>query len=448
MGVPVYLALPLAHRRRRAGRPVQRPAGHRLQDPLLHRDARQLQSALRRVAVDHATPRPSTRSIRRRASRCPESELDFFTGLTASFGSHPISLEVFWMLVLAVVVGCLLHRSLFGFRLMAIGGNPVAAHARPAAGRRATRSSPSCCARCSRRSPASSTSPSSRPTQPNIGLSYTFPVFAAVIIGGASLTGGKGTMIGTHRRRAAPGRTAAGPGAALARTARAAALPRRGDHRRGGARPRAHQRSARDGRHERGGRNGGIRIRGVSQALRQHDRARRRRPRHRGRARCSASPGRTAPARSTLVRIIAGEERPSAGTLTFDGRPWSPTDDWHAVAVVHQEPQLFPEPDRRARTSSSDARARATRWPRLGVADAGVMDALGLDALELDAARRLLAGDAAAHRDRPRGRARRTRLPVRRAQLGADRRGIRRAVPRDAQARRLRADRASSSPTA
>ena len=34
-------------------------------------------------------------------------------------------------------------------------------------------------------------------SQPNTGLSYTFPVFAAVIIGGASLSGGKGTVIGT-----------------------------------------------------------------------------------------------------------------------------------------------------------------------------------------------------------------------------------------------------------
>ena len=33
--------------------------------------------------------------------------------------------------------------------------------------------------------------------QPNSGLSFTFPVFAAVIIGGASLAGGKGTVIGT-----------------------------------------------------------------------------------------------------------------------------------------------------------------------------------------------------------------------------------------------------------
>ena len=34
-------------------------------------------------------------------------------------------------------------------------------------------------------------------TQPNAGLSLLFPVFAAVIIGGAALSGGKGTAIGT-----------------------------------------------------------------------------------------------------------------------------------------------------------------------------------------------------------------------------------------------------------
>ena len=47
--------------------------------------------------------------------------------------------------------------------------------------------------------------------------------------------------------------------------------------------------------------------------------------------------------KSTLVRIIAGEERPDVGRRSAaTARPWSPTDDWHAVAVVHQEPQLFP----------------------------------------------------------------------------------------------------------
>ncbi len=46
--------------------------------------------------------------------------------------------------------------------------------------------------------------------------------------------------------------------------------------------------------------------------------------------------------KSTLVRIIAGEERADGGELLYNGRPWTPADDWRAVAVVHQEPQLFP----------------------------------------------------------------------------------------------------------
>jgi ribose/xylose/arabinose/galactoside ABC-type transport system permease subunit len=126
----------------------------------------------------------------------PESQLNFFTGLTASFGSRPISLEVFWMIGIAIVVALLLHRSLFGFRLMAIGGNPVAAQLA--------------------RLPVAKYKILAfmlsgilaavagildfsfiQTVQPNSGLSFTFPVFAAVIIGGASLAGGKGTVLGT-----------------------------------------------------------------------------------------------------------------------------------------------------------------------------------------------------------------------------------------------------------
>ena len=81
--------------------------------------------------------------------------------------------------------------------------------------------------------------------------------------------------------------------------------------------------------------------------------------------------------KSTLVRIIGGEERPSAGTLSFDGKPWSPTDDWHAVAVVHQEPQLFPNLTV-AQNVVAGREGTATAWPKLGGADAAVMDALGL----------------------------------------------------------------------
>jgi ribose/xylose/arabinose/galactoside ABC-type transport system permease subunit len=126
----------------------------------------------------------------------PEAELNFFTNLTASFGTHPISLEVLWMIVLAVIAGLLLHRSLFGFRLMAIGGNPVAAKL---ARLPVTRYKLIAFVLSGALAAIAGILDFSfiQTTQPNIGLSYTFPVFAAVIIGGASLSGGKGTIIGT-----------------------------------------------------------------------------------------------------------------------------------------------------------------------------------------------------------------------------------------------------------
>lgn len=81
--------------------------------------------------------------------------------------------------------------------------------------------------------------------------------------------------------------------------------------------------------------------------------------------------------KSTLMRIIAGEERPDSGTLTLDGVPWFPSINWHNVAVVHQEPQLFPnltvaDNVMVGREGTSSAK------PRLSAADAEVMQALGI----------------------------------------------------------------------
>ena len=126
----------------------------------------------------------------------PKGELDFFVGLTQSVGQIQLSLEVVWMIVIAIVVGFLLHRSLFGFRLMAIGGNPEAGKlARlPVRGYKAA-----AFVLCGVLAAIAGVLDFSfiQTSQPNTGLSATFPVFAAVIIGGASLSGGKGTVIGT-----------------------------------------------------------------------------------------------------------------------------------------------------------------------------------------------------------------------------------------------------------
>jgi ABC-type sugar transport system ATPase subunit len=46
--------------------------------------------------------------------------------------------------------------------------------------------------------------------------------------------------------------------------------------------------------------------------------------------------------KSTMIRILAGEERVDAGQILIDGRTWSTADQRHQIAVVHQEPQLFP----------------------------------------------------------------------------------------------------------
>lgn len=46
--------------------------------------------------------------------------------------------------------------------------------------------------------------------------------------------------------------------------------------------------------------------------------------------------------KSTLIRILAGETTQDSGDVLLDGAPWSPGTARHRVAVVHQEPQLFP----------------------------------------------------------------------------------------------------------
>lgn len=123
-------------------------------------------------------------------------ELRFFRALAAQFGAHKISVEIIWMVALAVVVGFLLHRSLFGFRLMAIGGNPVAGQLARLPVKRYKIIAFMLSGVLSSVAGILDFS-FIQTSQPDIGLASTFPVFAAVIIGGASLAGGKGTVIGT-----------------------------------------------------------------------------------------------------------------------------------------------------------------------------------------------------------------------------------------------------------
>ena len=46
--------------------------------------------------------------------------------------------------------------------------------------------------------------------------------------------------------------------------------------------------------------------------------------------------------KSTLIKILAAETRADDGEILLDGEPWDPDLHRDRVAVVHQEPQLFP----------------------------------------------------------------------------------------------------------
>ena len=81
--------------------------------------------------------------------------------------------------------------------------------------------------------------------------------------------------------------------------------------------------------------------------------------------------------KSTLVRLIGGEESPTSGTVTLDGRPWSPTEQWNVVSIVHQEPQLFPNLTVVENMVAGRERGAAA-WPKPGDDDLQIMDAMGL----------------------------------------------------------------------
>ncbi|HVX31542.1 MAG TPA: ABC transporter permease [Solirubrobacterales bacterium] len=123
-------------------------------------------------------------------------ELSFFTDLTKKIGSSGFSIEILWMVAIALVVGFLLHRTIFGFRLMAIGGNPEAARLARLPVRKYKVLAFVLAAVLAGIAGILDFSFSGS-VAPNAGLENTFPVFAAVIIGGASLSGGRGTVIGT-----------------------------------------------------------------------------------------------------------------------------------------------------------------------------------------------------------------------------------------------------------
>jgi ribose/xylose/arabinose/galactoside ABC-type transport system permease subunit len=126
----------------------------------------------------------------------PPAEIAWFFGLSNQQLPFGVPMQALWMAGVALIIGFLLSRSLFGFRLKAIGGNPAAAQL---ARLPITKYKFAAFMLCSMLAALAATLDFAfiGSVQPNAGVSLTFPVFAAVIIGGASLSGGRGTAIGT-----------------------------------------------------------------------------------------------------------------------------------------------------------------------------------------------------------------------------------------------------------
>ena len=126
----------------------------------------------------------------------PQEQIDFFFGLSNQHLPFGFPMQGLWMIGVALVIGFVLSRSLFGFRLKAIGGNPAAAEL---ARLPILKYKFAAFIVCSTLATLAATLDFAfiGTTQPNLGLSLLFPVFAAVIIGGASLSGGRGGAIGS-----------------------------------------------------------------------------------------------------------------------------------------------------------------------------------------------------------------------------------------------------------
>jgi ribose/xylose/arabinose/galactoside ABC-type transport system permease subunit len=125
-----------------------------------------------------------------------QGEVDFFKNLGSASLPGKIPEQGLWTLALLLVFSFLLGRTLFGFRLKAIGGSRPAAEIVRLPIKRYIFLAFVICA-CMACLAALLDFSFVGSAGPNDGASYLFPVFAAVIIGGTSLSGGRGSVIGT-----------------------------------------------------------------------------------------------------------------------------------------------------------------------------------------------------------------------------------------------------------
>lgn len=122
--------------------------------------------------------------------------LGFFRALGSTQLPLGIPVQVAWLAVFFVVFWFLRHRTLYGFRSVAIGGNEEAARIARLPITRYKMASFILCAVMASIAGTLDFSYSGS-VGPSAGAALTFPVFAAVVIGGTRLTGGRGTAFGT-----------------------------------------------------------------------------------------------------------------------------------------------------------------------------------------------------------------------------------------------------------
>ncbi len=123
-------------------------------------------------------------------------EFNIFSALGNSQLVGQVPTQVAWLVGIGAISWFLLHRTIFGFRLAAIGGNPAAARSAHLPIKRAKFFAFAIAGMFAVLGGVIDFSLVGA-TDPGSGTQLTFPVFAAVIIGGASLAGGRGSIIGT-----------------------------------------------------------------------------------------------------------------------------------------------------------------------------------------------------------------------------------------------------------
>ncbi|HEX5595447.1 MAG TPA: ABC transporter permease [Micromonosporaceae bacterium] len=126
----------------------------------------------------------------------PAGEYETFRALAASQLFPNFSTQIWWFITITIVLWFVLHRTLFGFRLTAIGGSVESARTARLGVRRYVVATFTLAGGLAGLGGILAFSFLGS-TDPSAGQDLLFPAFAAVIVGGTSLNGGVGTIGGT-----------------------------------------------------------------------------------------------------------------------------------------------------------------------------------------------------------------------------------------------------------